>query len=170
MLEANTDWVLCFVFSQGIRHPRLNSNNSFSLWWTVITDVSQGFIFKYFSVISFSLLQTLSWSSHLGDNTLYYHDKTNDVVNEKLKSDFTLITKWFYESLVVFTAGKCHNTCENVLMQKRNRSVCYDRQKNRHFLVILKRCTRKFLTYFLHYNDSSNPYMDSSKKAKFLTL
>ena len=46
--------------------------------------------------------------NYADDNTLFSCEENFDLVYEKLRSDFAILSKWYFDNFLVLNAGKCH--------------------------------------------------------------
>ena len=92
------------------RPQRCKINNSFSEWGKVL--VPQGSIlgpllFNIFLKGIFLSLQKCDLANYADDSTLYTSDKSISNIMDPVSHDFTILSKWSYNNLLILNPDKC---------------------------------------------------------------
>ena len=95
------------------RLQRCKTGSSFSNWGRIKTGVPQGSIlgpllFNIFINDIFLFVEKSKICNYADDNTLFPCEENFDLVYEKLRSDFAILSKWYFDNFLVLNAGKCH--------------------------------------------------------------
>ena len=95
------------------KHQRTNIGDKFSKWQKISTGVPQGSILRpllsnIFINALFLFIETTSLCNYADNNTMYSSDKNVNIVIKRLRHDFAIISKWFYENYMILNADKCH--------------------------------------------------------------
>ena len=53
-------------------------------------------------------IETTILLNYANDDTMYFSDKNANIVVNKLRDDFAIISQWFYENYTVLNPNKCH--------------------------------------------------------------
>lgn len=98
------------------RKQKVNLNNTFSEWKTILNDVLQGsilgnllltiFLNHFFLLACHSYLR-----NYADDNTLYCFDDNINDANDKLRIDLVQVMEWPNEKYMVLNTDKCHHIC-----------------------------------------------------------
>ena len=65
-------------------------------------------LFDIFINDLFLFIETTTICNYADDNTMYSSDKNVNIVINRLRHDFAIISEWFYENNMVLNADKCH--------------------------------------------------------------
>ena len=74
----------------------------------MISLVNGPLFFNIFINNLFLFIKTTILLNYANDDTIYFSDKNANIVVNKLRDDFTIISQWFYENYTVLNPNKCH--------------------------------------------------------------
>ena len=98
------------------RRQAVHPNNNFSSYEKVQAGVLQGFIdgpllFNLFRDDLVLFLSGTILSNYADNNNLYSTGKELNIIKEKLRKDFKVVTDWFFENCICLNPTKCHYMC-----------------------------------------------------------
>ena len=98
------------------RRQAVHPNNNFSSYEKVQAGVLQGFsdgplLFNLFRDDLVLFLSGTILSNYADNNNLYSTGKELNIIKEKLRKDFKVVTDWFFENCICLNPTKCHYMC-----------------------------------------------------------
>ena len=95
------------------RYQRWKIENSYSDWSEIKAGIPHGSIlgpllFNIFINDIFYFVYNSNLCNYADDNTLYSYDKDCNQIMNSLRSDFSILQKWFQNNFLVLNPGKCH--------------------------------------------------------------
>ena len=109
-LDSNSITFMKSYFTSRLEQCKVN--NSFSEWGKVLNDVSQWpilgpLLFNIFLNDIFLSLQKCDLANYADDSFLYTSDKSISNVMNSLSHDFTILSKWLHNNIMILNPDKC---------------------------------------------------------------